>query len=96
MRVPSTLRVVGEDWTIKKQSLPSDDVRGYCDGVKRRITLDPDTSGREDLLHELIHAIENAFNLSLEEAVVQTIARSLWQIAQDNPEFIEYLSGGNE
>ena len=89
------IRVLGEDWSLKYEQLAEshDDSgwRGSTSGTKRTITLDPEKSGREDLLHEVIHAIEFANNMSLGEGDVQKLARGLWAVSRDNPWFLDYL-----
>jgi hypothetical protein len=89
------LRILGEDFPIHaRKILSTDGTRAYCDYEVREIVLDPDQAGREDLLHELIHAISLCLNVEISEEIVQAVARGLWAVCRDNPEtMIEYLFG---
>lgn len=84
-----SLRVLGEDWVVQSGRMTQDDQRAVCDSVRRCITLDPEKSGREDLMHEVIHAVEYSMNLDLTEHEVQTLARGLWAALRENPWFLE-------
>ncbi len=91
------LRIVGQDWDVRHVKRifdhPTTETRGYVDDTTREIVLLQDSGNEEDLLHEVLHACEYAFNLSLEEDEVQILARSLLAICRDNPHFADYLRG---
>jgi hypothetical protein len=46
---------------------------------------------QETILHEVIHGIENFFDLDLEEEEVKMLGRGLTMVFKDNPELLEYL-----
>jgi hypothetical protein len=46
---------------------------------------------QETVLHEVVHGIENFFDLDLEEEEVKQLARGLTMVFKDNPELLEYL-----
>lgn len=92
------LRILGEDWTVRTEVITgTDGTRAYCDSQTREIVLDPDSSGREDLLHETIHALENCLNVCLSEDQVQALSRGLWAVCRDNQELMrDYLFGADQ
>jgi hypothetical protein len=87
---PESLRILGEDWAVIWLGIGAADERAHTDGEKRTIVMGPH-AGREDLLHEVIHAIEFSYNLDIDHTELQIVARGIWAICKDNPEFLEYL-----
>lgn len=90
------VRVIGVNWLIQVVDIAdhhvnSDEGRGYVDANNRTIYLDKNKSQPEDVWHELIHALEYAFNLALKEHQVQAIARGQLAILRDNPWLAEGL-----
>ncbi len=72
------IRVLGEDWVVKVESIiGTDGTRAYCDGDAREIVLDPHRSGQSDLLHELIHSLEFALGFELFEAISPSSSSTL-------------------
>lgn len=52
-----------------------------------------DEKKRETLLHEILHGIEDHFELDLEEEVIVKFGKGLAMVFMDNPELLNYLRG---
>ena len=67
---------------------------GYFDAQHERIILASHNNHdrkRECTLHEILHALEKATETPLEEAQVGRIARGLFAVLRDNPEYVAWL-----
>jgi hypothetical protein len=93
MLIPSAVRVLGRNYSIVvKEELTG--LAGQCDYDNLRIDI---RSGQhslleaDTLLHELVHAIDDAMQLKMSERQVHCTANGVIALLKDNPEFLEYL-----
>ena len=99
MQIPETLRIQGVDYQILASPqglLVEEFVFGLVEFEKARIRIT--TEGVDEqiqkitLLHEVFHIILDNFGIDTgesEEFVVDSLARGMYQILQDNPELLE-------
>jgi hypothetical protein len=83
-----TLRVVGYDYAVRYSDHKTR--RGLSDPQSQIITIGsslPLDQLGEVLLHETMHAIDDALNLELSEVQVKGLARGFWAVLKDNPTF---------
>lgn len=95
MKIPKKVRISGVDYTVIDVPDLNDGVSvcyGRIDFENSMIKLNPDILGHQKmcctLWHEIIHGIVEAANMSIEEAdeetIVDTIAKGVYQVLQDN------------
>lgn len=68
--------------------------QGSINYGKAEIGLDADVSDhekRETLLHEVLHAIDHALQLGLNEAQVGALSVGLWAFVQANPQAAAWI-----
>lgn len=99
MQIPETLRIQGVDYQILASPqglLVEEFVFGLVEFEKARIRIT--TEGVDEqiqkitLLHEVFHIILDNFGIDTgesEEFVVDSLARGMYQILEDNPELFE-------
>lgn len=71
-----------------------DDLNGECDTDKQKILVrdgQPLESEQDTLLHEVLHAIDEAMGLKMKEAQVKGAATGLLAVLKRNPAFTAYL-----
>lgn len=95
MKIPKAIRIGGVDYEVKETpSLNNgkDICYGHIDYTRAIIELNPDNcispqyQGRV-LWHEILHGIAEQANLELgddEENIVDTLAKGIYQVLQDN------------
>jgi hypothetical protein len=101
--MPVKIDVMGKLYTIINELPPppededgADDDRdsGECDFSGCEIRVDPteaEPMQRDTLLHEVIHAVEDAMGLKVTEHRVALLATGLLQVLRHNPNFVAYL-----
>lgn len=93
MNIPSTLRILGKEWTIEQV----DEIHaafGLCHKSKLKIQIEKGL--KEDLqldilIHEVMHAIDWSMNTGLTEAQNTALSTGLAAVILDNPAFAECL-----
>lgn len=71
---------------------------GECDNDKQLILIrdgQPLESEQDTLLHEVLHAVDEAMGLKMKEAQVKGCATGLLAVLKDNPRFATYLRRKN-
>jgi hypothetical protein len=95
-RLPGKMSPTGEAQTVEQD----DNLRdrwGYVEHSRRRIVLRQSAlpqDNRESLLHEVFHAIDDAFDLKLSESLVRRLARATFATLRDSPEYARWLLAG--
>ena len=87
MKIPSKLRMFGEDWkVIKNRNLSlTDGLWGQMKGRSREILLEVGHASIDTtLLHEIIHAIDRNMMIGLEEEQVTRLSSGLYAAIRDN------------
>lgn len=96
MKIPEAVRIGGVDYTVTETPRLNNGTQvcyGHIDYEKALIELNPDNchnpqfSGQV-LWHEILHGIANHANLEicedLEENIIDTLAKGIYQVLQDN------------
>jgi len=96
MKRPERVKVLGKRITISYLSgAPLDDgLNGECDVDKQQILIrdgQPLESEQDTVLHELLHAVDEAMGLKLKESQVKGAATGLLAVLKDNPGLTAYL-----
>lgn len=95
MKIPKSLRVGGVDYSVIETSNLNDGKNmcyGHISYEQSVIELNPDNQNHQKkcmtLWHEIIHGIVEHANMSIkdssEEAIIDTIAKGVYQVLQDN------------
>ena len=96
---PTKLKVLGKPFTVKWLTDGLDnELVGECDSDKQVISVrdgQPLEQEQDTLLHEVIHAIEEAMGLKMREAQVKGCATGLLAVLKDNPRLGSYLRRKN-
>ena len=97
---PSRIKVLGKPFTIKWLTEGLDaDLLGECDSDKQLISVrdgQPPEQEEDTLLHEVLHAIDEAMGLKMKEAQVKGCATGLLAVLKDNPSFASFLRRKNK
>jgi hypothetical protein len=93
---PERLRILGKRFTVQYSSgAPLDDgLNGECDSDNQKILVrdgQPLESEQDTLLHEVLHAIDEAMGLKMKEAQVKGAATGLLAVLKDNASLGSYL-----
>lgn len=94
---PKTIDLVGHRVTI--QIVPDGHITGgvfgsYDEGAQLIVLAEAGADVmRETALHEVVHGVEQAAGLGLDETQVHAIARNLYQVGKANPGLIAWLWG---
>lgn len=96
MKRPERVKVLGKRFTVQfLTAAPLDDgLNGECDSDKQQILIrdaQPLESEQDTLLHEVLHAIDEAMGLKMKEAQVKGAATGLLAVMKDNPSLVSYL-----
>lgn len=95
MRLPDVVRVLGRDVPlihVGEDMLPK--AVGEYDYEHQIVRLrdgQQPVFEADTVLHELIHAIDDAMQLGMKERQVHCTAVGLIALLRDNPDFLEYL-----
>ena len=90
---PQRIRILGKAFKVTNGPLP-DDLNGECDTDAQTLAIrdgQPLDSEQDTLLHECIHAIDEAMGTKLKESQVKGIATGLLAVMKDNPRLMTYL-----
>ena len=94
MNRPARIRVLGKQFSVVYgKDLPAD-LSGQCDSDKQRIDIwdcQPLESEQDTVLHEVLHAVDEAMGLKMREAQIRGVATGLLAIMKDNASFVSYL-----
>jgi hypothetical protein len=93
---PDKVKVLGKPFKVTYTSGDplSDDLNGECDTDKQAILIregQPLESEQDTILHECLHAIDEAVDARLKETQVKKVATALLAVLKENPSFVSYL-----
>lgn len=96
MNPPEYVWILGAEYdvVIRDDDHFGEAYHGTYDSRHQQINLYanlPDTRMAETLLHEVVHALDDALDLGLEERQVQVLSRGLFTVLRDNRDFGEML-----
>jgi len=90
---PTKIRILGKVFKVSYEGCPEDLV-GQCDTDAQLIYVRdglPLEQEADTLLHEVIHAIDEAMDCNMKETQVKKIATGLLAVMKDNPRLTSYL-----
>jgi hypothetical protein len=93
MSFPNKLSIIGREYNVV-YSEPTATLMGQCDCDGLKIEIKPGQLlplEADTVLHEVIHAIENSFQLKMNERQVYCMATGLIAVFKNNPDFLEYM-----
>lgn len=100
MKRPVKLRIIGKNYKLSYIKRPffgdsGDELNGECvlerQRIKIRDRLAP-LEEREVVLHEAMHAVEQAMGIKISEADLTRLAAGVLALLTDNPGFPVYLT----
>lgn len=96
---PAKLKILGKPFIIHWLTEGLDpDLVGECDTDKQVIRVrdgQPLESEQDTLLHELMHAVDEAVDAKLKESQVKRLATGLLAVLKENPTLVAYLRRKN-
>lgn len=98
MKRPERIRILGKRFTVTYGGPMEDGLVGECDSDALRISIrdnQPLESEQDTLLHEVLHAVDEAMGLKMKEAQVKGAATGLLAVLKDNPALAAYLRRKN-
>lgn len=88
MKIPQTIHILGQDFTIEFiKDKKGRDFIGRCfpHANKIQICQDlPDDKLFQTYLHEVLHAIDENLNMGLKHKTIDTLSVALYQFLKDN------------
>ena len=105
MKIPQTIRISGTDYPIietAKLNNGTEMCYGRIDYEKSLIEINPDNQTHQHkcttMLHEILHGVSHHCNLTIEneEHVIDTLAKGLYQVLQDNAGALFDLASSRE
>jgi hypothetical protein len=97
---PERIEVIGKRFSVEYPTgAPLDEgLNGECDTDKQKILVrdgQPLESEQDTLLHEVLHAVDEAMGLKLKEYQVKGAATGLLAVLKRNPALVAYLRKKN-
>ena len=94
MTIPSSVVILGRVYNIDQKDFIDGDLLGQCDSDALKITIkknQPVILEADTLLHEILHAIDDAMQTKMKERQVHCTATGLLALFKDNPDFVKYM-----
>ena len=94
MTIPSSIVILGRVYNIDQKDFIDGDLLGQCDSDALKITIkknQPVILEADTLLHEILHAIDDAMQTKMKERQVHCTATGLLALFKDNPDFVKYM-----
>ena len=102
MKRPQRVRVLGKQFAVAYvpagddalKNAEGEDCLGMCSPARQTVHVEdgqPLETEQETTLHEVMHAIEDAMGLDLDETVISQMSKGLIAVVKDNPSFVRYL-----
>ena len=94
MTIPSSVVILGRVYNIDQKDFIDGDLLGQCDSDALKITIkknQPEILEADTLLHEILHAIDDAMQTKMKERQVDCAATGLLALFKDNPDFVKYM-----
>ena len=93
---PTKLKILGKPYTVRYvtgEPLAEDEM-GECDDVNQSLYIRDGQvleNEQDTVLHEAIHAVDEAMQIGLKEEQVRRLATGLLAVVKDNPRLAGYL-----
>jgi hypothetical protein len=94
MTIPSSVVILGRVYNIDQKDFIDGDLLGQCDSDALKITIkknQPEILEADTLLHEILHAIDDAMQTKMKERQLHCTATGLLALFKDNPDFVKYM-----
>lgn len=94
MTIPSSVVILGRVYNIDQKDFIDGDLLGQCDSDALKITIkknQPEILEADTLLHEILHAIDDAMQTKMKERQVHCTATGIIALLRDNPDFVKYM-----
>jgi len=94
MTMPSSVVILGRVYNIDQKDFIDGDLLGQCDSDALKIMIkknQPEILEADTLLHEILHAIDDAMQTKMKERQVHCTATGLLALFKDNPDFVKYM-----
>lgn len=93
---PEKIKILGKRFALRYVAAEPLDagLMGECDSDGQSILIreaQPLESEQDTVLHEIIHAVEEAMGLRMKESQVKGAATGLLAVLKDNPQLVSYL-----
>jgi hypothetical protein len=88
---PASLKILGHTVAVEKMERGGRGNIGECEHDANRIAIGDwleESVADATLLHEVMHFVSDCLGLDAKEEVVAGLAQGLFQVFQDNPEFL--------
>lgn len=95
MNIPEKIKVLYKEYTVEETANLHDnggDLYGQIHYLPEKIFLNVDASEEQKkstLLHELIHALDEMYDIRLKEKQVKKLGNAFYMLQKDNPELFE-------
>lgn len=96
MNIPDKVKICFKDYKVNKiDGTVINDNKvcygsiEYSEGHINISTLYSDDMQKCTLIHEIIHGIDELFNIDLQESQVEQLAKGLYGVIKDNPEIFK-------
>lgn len=92
--MPSSVVILGRVYNIDQKDFIDGDLLGQCDSDALKIMIkknQPEILEADTLLHEILHAIDDAMQTKMKERQVHCTATGLLALFKDNPDFVKYM-----
>lgn len=92
MVIPKEVKVLYKEYAVEEQSNlhnENGDLYGQIQYLEEKIILNADASAGQKksiLVHELLHALDEMYNIELEEKQVEKLGNALYMLQLDNPQ----------
>ena len=107
MKRPPRVRILGKVHQVEYLPVGHADLKadgddtfaGRIDHDAQRIIIEDGqtlASEQDTLLHEVMHGVERAMDLDVQETVVHRFATGLLAVLKDNPTFVRYLAANKK
>jgi hypothetical protein len=96
LKRPERIKVLGKPFQVSYVTTAplADELNGECDSDKQRILIrdsQPLESEQDTVLHECLHAIDEAVDARMKETQVKKMATALLAVLKENPSLVTYL-----
>lgn len=95
MKIPGKIKVLYKEYTVEEAVNLHDnggDLYGQIHYLSEKILLNEaakEEQKKSTLLHELVHAMDEIYNIELEEKQVDKLGNAFYMLQKDNPELFE-------
>lgn len=91
MEIPESVKILYKEYTVEEHENLHDekgDLYGQIHYLPERILLNEGAKKEQKkavLLHEIVHALDEMYNIELEEKQVEKLGNALYMLQRDNP-----------